>query len=380
MNQPPPAGRAQRVAISAVFALNGAMFTAMFSRLPAIREDTGLSEGQLGLALLCAFLALFVAQPIGGALAARFGSRPVVLVGALGYALGLVPVALAESWGALALSFALIGAASGTLDVSMNVQGLTIERSLGRPILSTLHSAFSFGALAGAGMGALLAGAGVSDEVHLPSAGAAGVAVALLATRRLMPARADASADGPLFAVPSRALAALGAIAFCVLMAEGSTNDWAAVYLADEVGTSEGTAALGLAVFSLTMATGRLVGDRLAQALGPRTLMRAGGLLAFAGVAVVLVNESPANALAGFALSGMGLATLFPVTLRAASDGHGPPGPAVAAVSTAGYVGFLAGPPLIGGIAEIASLRAALIVLLPLGLVAAALARAVAPR
>jgi MFS family permease len=249
-----------RVAVTAVFALNGALFASLFSRLPAIQDEVGVSEGRLGLALLCSMAGLLASQPLAGALSSRHGSRPLVLTGALGYSLGLVPIAFADSFAVLCLAFAFIGFASGVLDVSMNVQGLTVERSLGRPILAGLHAAFSFGALAGAAAGGVAAGAGVGVPSHLCAAAGLGVAVAGLTYLRLMPREADAAPEGPLLARPTRALAALGALAFCVLLAEGGVNDWTAIYLDDEVGTGERLAAAELAVFSLTMGIGRLTG------------------------------------------------------------------------------------------------------------------------
>lgn len=282
-----------RVAITAVFALNGTLFASIFSRLPAIQDRTELSDGALGLALLCSMLGLVVSQFAAGALVARIGSRRLVVVGALGYAAGLVPVALSGSFAALAASLAFIGVANGVLDVSMNIHGLTVERRLGRPILSTLHAAFSFGALAGAGVGALVAAASVGVTAHLTAMAMLGAVVVLTAGRFLLPSSADAAPDGPLIARPSRALLAIGVFAFCLLLAEGAVNDWAAIYLDDEVGTGEALAASGLAAFSLTMGLGRLFGDRLVERLGPVTLARGGTSLSLAGMAVVLSASGP---------------------------------------------------------------------------------------
>jgi MFS family permease len=366
-----------RVAITVVFALNGLLFASIFSRLPAIKERAGLGAGALGAALLCSMLGLLVSQLAAGPLVARSGSRPLVLAGALGYALGLVPIAASRSFAALAVSFLFVGLANGALDVAMNVHGLTVERRLGRPILSSLHAFFSFGALAGAGAGAVIAAAGVGVVPHLLGAALVGGLVAIAATRFLLDPTADAAPEGPLFARPSRALLVVGGFAFCVLLSEGAVNDWAAVYLEDDLGSGEGLAAAGLAAFSLTMGIGRLAGDRLTEALGPVRLARLGAGLAAAGTAGALVGSAPAGAIAGFAAAGLGLAALFPIALRAAAERGESPGPAVAAVSALGYCGFLAGPPALGGVAELAGLRTGLVVVALLCAVAALLATAV---
>jgi MFS family permease len=366
-----------RVAVTAIFAINGALFASIFSRLPAIQERVDIGDGALGLALLCSMIGLLSSQVVAGPLITRRGSRPLVTLGGLGYALGLIPVALAGSWAVLAASFLFVGFSNGVLDVSMNTHGLTVEKQLGRPILSTLHAAFSFGALGGAAVGGLVAAAGVGVEAHLFTVAAAGVVSILVAGRFLLSSGADATPDGPLFAVPSRALALVGAFAFCVLLSEGAINDWSAVYLENELGSSEGAAAAGLAAFSLTMGTGRLFGDRLNTALGPVRLARGGGGLAAAGVGIALLAQEPLLAVFGFACAGLGLAGLFPIALRAAAAKGESAGPSVAAVSAGGYLGFMAGPPIIGGIAELAGLRAGLLLLVLLCCVAALLGSAV---
>ncbi len=366
-----------RVAVTAVFALNGVLFASIFSRLPVIQERTDIGDGALGLALLCSMVGLLTSQVVAGPLIVRLGSRPLVIVGGLGYAVGLVPVALAGSWGSLAGAFLFVGFANGLLDVAMNTHGLTVEKRLGRPILSTLHAAFSFGALGGAAVGGLAAGAGVEVEPHLFSVAAVGAASLMIAGRFLLPPGADASPEGPLFAVPSRALALVGAFAFCVLLTEGAVNDWSAVYIEGELDADEATAAAGLASFSLTMGVGRLFGDRLNVALGPVRLARGGATLAAVGIGIALLATGPGLALFGFACTGVGLAGLFPLALRAAAAKGETAGPSVAAVSAVGYLGFLAGPPTIGGIAELAGLRAGLLLLVVLCGVAALLGPAV---
>jgi fucose permease len=226
-------------------------------------------------------------------------------------------------------------------------------------------------------VGGAVAGAGVEPLPHLAAAAGLGAATVLVASGRLLPGSADAAPQGPLLARPTRALAALGAFAFCVLLAEGAVNDWVAVYLHRELDTGEGLAATGLAVFSLTMACGRLTGDRMTRAFGSSRLARGGSLLAAGGMVAAVLAGDPPTALAGFAAMGIGLAALFPLALRAASAQGSSAAPSVAAVSAVGYTGFLAGPPSVGGLAQAAGLRTGLALVVVLCLVAAALAGAV---
>lgn len=362
-----------RVAITAIFALNGFLFGTLFSRLPALREQHALSHGEIGLLLLCSTLGLFVMQPVAGALAARLGSRPVIVLGALAYSCGLVPIAFAPSTAALAPAFVLIGMGSGMLDVSMNVQGVAIEVRLGRPILASLHAAFSFGGLAGALVGSLAAAVNVGLEAHFTTAAVGGVGIALTARRRLIDEHAGAAAKRPLWARPTRRLAALGALAFCVLLAEGAVNDWIALYFKEHLGATSSIAAIALATFSLAEAIGRLAGDRATVEFGASRLARRASLVGAVGFSFALAVGGPALAGLGIVATGLGVAVLFPLTLRAAARQPGGSGPAIAAVSSLGYIGFVVGPPLIGGVAELTSLRAALLIVVATFVVAAAL-------
>lgn len=326
--------------------------------------------------LLIGSIALMAAQPLAGALAVRVGSRPVTVIGGLAYTMGLPLVGLAPSLALFVVAFVAIAIGSSAMDVSMNAQGVALDPRTERPIFSSFHAAFSFGAMVGAGAGGLAAGIGLAPAAHLTIAGALLALLVLAARPGLLPATTDARAQGPLFAPPSRALAGLGALAFCALLAEGSVSDWSAILLDRETAAGPSLAALGLAAFSLTMGFGRLAADPLAGRFGRVAVVRGGGLLAFAGLALALVSSSALVGIAGFALMGAGLAGLFPLALNAAGETAGPAAPALAAVATSGYGAFIAGPALIGLISEATSLPAALSLVGVLCLAAAALAPA----
>jgi MFS family permease len=357
-----------RAAVTAFFALDGFVVASFYARLPALQDRLSLSNGDIGVALLALTLGLMVSQPLAGALASRRGSAPVMTLSGLAVCAAIVAPTFAGDLAGLALATAAIGVSTGALDVTMNMQGVSVERRLPRPILSGLHAAFSIGMLGGALVAGAAAGSGAAPREHLAGVALVAAAVTLVARRSLI---ADAT-EGPAFATPSRALAALGAIAFCVLLAEGATADWSAIHLNETLDASEGTAVAGLAAFSATMTLGRMFGDRITLRLGTLRHARGGALIAAAGAVLAAAAPSVPVAVAGFALTGIGLSALFPLMVRAAADRGG--GPAIAAVSTAGYAGLVTGPPLVGFLAEATSLRLALgLVLGLLCLVAAAL-------
>ena len=368
--------RAARRAIAVTFLLNGILMGSWAVRIPAVRERLDLSDGELGLALACIAIGSIVAMPLAGALTARFGSRATTALAAMLASIGTGTIALAPSLPALAtLAFAM-GAAHGSLDVSMNAHGVAIERRYGRPILGGFHAAFSAGGLLGAAVGGLAAGADVDARTHLGMVGAAGVIAAVAAARAYLPGVEDAAPrEAPLFVRPPARIWVLGALGFACMLIEGASADWSAVYMRTELSSSPATAALGFTAFSVTMTGFRLAGDRLTTAIGAAALVRGGGTLAAAGFALALLAGSPATAVVGFACLGVGMASVVPNVFRAAGTlPDVAPGIGLAGVATMGYFGFVAGPPLIGGLAELAGLPTALALLVALAAFVAALA------
>jgi MFS family permease len=374
--------RTARGVVTLVFFLNGAGFAAWAARIPAVRDRLELTEASLGLALAMIAVGSLVAMPLSGWLSARWGSRRTTRIALSGFALALPLLALAPSYLALVGAALVAGAFMGSLDVAMNAHGVAVERHYPRPILSAFHAAFSLGALVGAAASAGIVALDVDVRVHLAAAGVLVLALGVPATRRLLPAGADRGETGaPVFVRPPRALWALGLIAFAGLLAEGAATDWSALYVTDALESSAVLGALTFAFFQITMTVGRLVGDRVTAAVGPVALLRGGGLIAAVGLAGALVVAEPVAAFVGFACLGAGLAVVVPVVFRAASEQPGlAPGPGLAAVSTMGYLGFLAGPPLIGALASATSLSLALGLVVALVLLQASLAGHARPR
>ena len=373
--------RGTRVAIALVFLGDGLLLGSWAARIPAVQRHADLTNARLGLALFAASVGALVAMPLAGWLCGRTGSRGVAVVGLLGGAASLLFASLAGNLAELSGALFGFGAGFGTINVAANAQGLALERRYGRPILSSFHAAFSSGGLAGAGLGALIAGLGVGPRAHF---GALLLLLALLAAAagpRLLAREADELERAAILVRPPRALLVLGAAAFCTMLAEGAAADWSAVYLSRSLGAAAALAALGYTAFSLAMVVSRTVGDRLNVRVGPVSLVRGGGLLAAMGLAAALVNGSTIAALAGFVAMGAGLGVVVPVLFRAAGSTPGvSAGVGVAAVSTIGWLGFLSGPPAIGFAAGAVGLRGALGLVVLATLVLALLARSARPR
>ena len=364
--------REARVALTFVFLADGAMVGSWASRIPAVKDGLGLTTSQLGVALFAMSLGALVSMPLAGWLDERVGSARIALVALLGGGSSLWLAGVAGSLGALVGALALFGAGFGAVNVAGNAQGIALERAYGRSILSSFHAAFSAGGLIGAAAGGLAAARGVEPPAHF-AAVAVTLALVAFGAGRLLP-RADVGCETFALVRPPRALLLLGCAAFFTLLAEGAAADWSAVYLRGSLGSTAAFAALGYTAFSLAMVASRLAGDRLDETIGPAALAGGGGVVSAVGLAAALAIGTTPAALVGFAAMGAGLGVMVPVIFRTAGTTPGvTPGIGIAAVSTIGFLGFLAGPPAIGIAADVIGLRAALAVVVVASVLAAGL-------
>jgi predicted MFS family arabinose efflux permease len=366
-----------RRAITVVFFVDGALFATWASRIPALSDRAGATAGALGLCLLAPAAAAVVAMPLVGRLLPGRSSRAFCQAAVAGLMAAVLLPGLARSVPALAATLLLVGIANSSLDLAMNAQGVSIERSLSRPILSSLHAAFSFGGFAGAGLGALAAALHVAPLPHSALAGLLFGVPGLIATARLERDDHDVDAHAPTLRwtrLPGR-LVLIGAACFFCLMAEGGASDWSAKLVRDDLAGTAALGAVAYAVFSVAMGTGRFATDRLWSRWGARGLLRRSGALAALGFAAGLAAGTVPAAIVGFAALGFGLSGVIPTLFRAGAEEPGvSTGPALAVVSSLGYLGFLAGPPIIGGVAQLTSLRLACGVLVLAGAVVLLLA------
>ncbi len=357
-----------RIATIIVFATHALVFASWTAHIPLVKASLGLTDAQLGLALFGAPVGSIAAMLATSSLLPRLGSRRMVQLCLVGFCATGWTVGVAASGIGLFLTLALWGAFLGALDVSMNAQAVFVERAMRAPIMSSFHGLWSIGALLGVAVGALAVAAGIGLAPQLAVLGVISLAVAGSATRAMLPdpPHRAASGSGSRSATVWRdpVVLLLGAIVLACMLCEGAAADWSAVYLHDSLGTSAAVAALGYAAFSVTMVVGRLSGDRLLARVPPRTILPLLAAVATVGMSVALVIGGPVAALVGFATLGIGIALVIPAAFTTAGRLPGVhPGAAVAVVSSIGWVGFVAGPPLIGHLAEAVSLPVAFILL-----------------
>lgn len=354
------ASAARRV-VSAIFFMCGTFIGMWASRIPHVKAATGLDEGGFGLLLLVMACGAFVAFPLTGILLDRLGAAPVTKLLACANVVSFLLVGLAPSVPLLTLALFVAGFTFGALDVAMNGWGAEVETAYGRPIMSSYHGLFSLGAGAAALIGGVAIELGLSVAAHFSLWSAMIAPFLVWFWRQPWPQIIETSKDdkAPLFALPKGALILVGLMALVAALGEGAMTDWAALYQIEDLGFSEAIAPTAFTVFSVAMVIMRLAGDRAIARFGPVLIARLSGLTAFAGCLLLVSGLNIWAVWAGSFVMGLGYAVLFPLAMsRAASDQNMSKGSALAAVATLGYGAFLFGPPLLGFVGDLLSLRA----------------------
>ncbi|HEY3712952.1 MAG TPA: MFS transporter [Jatrophihabitantaceae bacterium] len=370
--------RRLRFLVTVLFVLDGFVFASWVVRVPDIKAQVGASASSLGLALLGVSGGAVVTMIVTGRLCRRFGSEQMSVAMGVLLSLTIMLPALTRSVLVLTASLFAFGVGFGGMNVAMNSVAVDLTARIARPIMPSFHAAYSFGGLLGAVAGGVLAEA-LSPAWHLTLVGTLGLVVTLrigVALLRTAEPRHNASAVAPAPVRPRRGTRSLvllfGVIAMCTAYGEGALADWAALHLRSDLHTSAGFAAAGYASFSVAMLAGRLSGTWTLDRLGRTRVLAAGGLTAAGGMLLAALAPVLGLAVIGFVLVGLGLANVFPAAIGEAGALAGSQGVAVA--STIGYTGFLAGPPIIGFLADSFSLPIALTTIAGFAAAAAAIA------
>lgn len=391
-----------RVATSAAFGVQGLVFAALLTRVPALKDKLAFTDGQLTLLLAVVPVIAGAGSVLAGRLAARYGSAAVLRASLVAACLAATLVALSSTRLAIYLALAGYGLAVGAVDATMNMLGVAVQARYGRSVMNGFHAVYSSAAILGALYTAAVAGwltVGASTAV----VASAGAAVAVAAGRWLQvapvvppsPVTTVAPAPGgrlpqvrpaghdrpaqPDSAVPWRWLLPIGVVLGCVYVADSGVSNWSAVYLRDTLGSAEGVAALGYAAYQACALLGRVAGDRLVGRHGTAPVARAALAVAAGGLLAVLAASSPWLAIAGFGVTGLGASVLVPLSFSAAGRLDGGRGTAVARVNLFNYAGFLLGAPLVGAVGATVGLRVGWLAPLVLLVVMVKLARQLDP-
>lgn len=359
-----------RIAVSIMFFINGLIYANWVARLPELQAKFGFSNSLLGTVLLCNAAGAITAMPFAGIFVNRFGSRGVTIAMALFFCLVFPLLPLLNTLWVIIPVFFTMGICGGSMDVAMNGQAVFVERMYGKHILSSFHAVFSGAMGIGANIGALCAQWQTPLTWHFIMVSVFCLVVSLWAIFNLVDDTASdfishtegEGEEDVKFRLPTKAILPLGIIAFCGMIGEGSIADWSANYLNKVVGVDEGFAALGVASFAWAMFLGRLIGDFLIREFGKRKVLVVSCSISVIGLALTLSIVNAWVALAGFFLVGLALSNVVPIIYSSAGNTEGvPPSAGIAMATTVGYAGFFVGPPVIGYLADIFSLRVGLL-------------------
>lgn len=381
LHLPDALGR-NRAAVSTVFLVNGTAIGLWAVHIPIIGAAHGIGEFVLGLMLLTVAAGAMAAMPLAGWAAGLVGNDRATRLLAAAFVLVMALPLLATDLPLLFAAALLFGICNGGLDVAMNAQAADVERVRRRPTMSSFHGFWSLGGLLGATAGGIMIAAGLGDGSGMLLAAGLFAASVALVWKWLLPLP-DPQHHGSdrSFVLPRGTALVLGLLAMMVMVVEGASADWSALLLIQNTGASPAAAAAGFATFSLAMACCRFIGDAAVERIGRGRVLRAGGFLIALGFLIAVLVPVPALATAGFGLIGLGAANIVPVLIGESSRLPGiPPGVGVAAVTTIGYSGFLAGPPLIGLLAGFIGLAGALGLLALAGVILMLAGGRVAPR
>lgn len=343
------------------FLLCGIAVSAWAPMVPLAKQRAGLNEAELGLILLAMGAGAIFTMPVIGPLIQKKGSRTIILISSIITA-GILPIlAIVDTPVLLALSLFVFGSAIGSLDVAMNAQAVVVQDQVKRHIMSSFHGMFSVGGLIGAMLFGLLVYLKFSPFIAAVLIAVVLIAGALVYIKNLLDHPVQEEKAGFVFQLPKGPVVILGLFCFITFLAEGALLDWSALFLRDDRGFSISMAGSGYAVFSVSMAIMRFSGDNLVHKYGPNFIVFWGATLAAAGLLISVIFPWQAVSIIGFLLIGIGAANIVPVLFSSAGKADpSSPGMALAAVTTMGYAGQLAGPALIGFVAHLSSLPIAL--------------------
>lgn len=382
--------RRARLAVSAVFLVNAVLYANLVPRLPEVKDALGLTNAALGTAIAAMPLGALLAGLLAPVLIRQFGSAAVASFGLVALAAAVAAIPFAGAWAALAGLFLLAGALDSVIDVAQNAHGFRVQRLYGRSIVNAFHGLWSVGAVLGGLLGSAAAGLEVPLPVHVATTSAVFSVLAVVSYRFLLrgPEDAERSEDTTPDAHPGARslrhvagrtvamLAALGVLAAAAAFVEDAGSSWGALYLRGEVGAGAAAAGLAFVALQVAMTVGRLTGDRVVDRFGQRRVARVGGVLIAVGMGLALGIPSLATTLVGFALAGLGVATLVPAVMHTADELPGlPAGVGLTVVSWLLRVGFLVSPTLVGVVADASSLRVALLAVVAAGVVVAVVGR-----
>jgi MFS family permease len=350
-----------RIAVALVYFSMGLCFSSWASRIPDIKTALHLNDAMFGSILFALPVGQFLMMPFSGKLVTRFGSYKVLLIALPLYTICLNNVGFVKEGWQLAIALFLFGLAGNLCNISINTQGVAVEHLYGRSIMASFHGGWSLAGFTGALIGLLMINLKIAPNWHFITVILIVWTIIWINHPFLVKGKSGAHKDEPkrkFFSKPDGILLQLGIIGFCSMASEGAMFDWSGVYFKDVVKAPSSLVILGYTSFMIMMATGRFLADRIISEIGRKRLLQICGVMISTGLFTSVLFPYLIPCTIAFMLVGLGVSSIVP-TVYSAAGKHTkvPPGIALATVASVSFLGFLMGPPLIGYISEIASLR-----------------------
>ena len=348
-----------RLAVAAFFFVQGLSFAAWASRIPDIKNMLHLTEGGLGTVLLALPIGLMASLPISGWMVTNYGSRKMVMIGAILYAITLTCIGFVTRTEQLVIVLFAFGLWGNLTNIAVNTQAVAVEQVYGKSIMASFHGLWSLAGFVSAMIGSLFISIHIPPHVHFIFIAITALAIIIMANRHTMPDSDKTEEEAqPMFVKPDRDLLMLGLIGFCSMVCEGAMFDWSGVYFQEVVQVASNMTTLGYVAFMATMTGGRFTGDWLANRIGRGKMLQISGVAMATGLAIAVFFPNIITATIGFMLVGFGVSSVVPLVYSAAGRATSmSAGMALAAVSSISFIGFLIGPPLIGIVAQFANLQ-----------------------
>lgn len=369
MNKPTRSPKRIRIATAVFFFISGFGYTTWASRIPSIQHQLNLNEAQLGAALFALPVGLMATMPVTGRLLGRYSSSRIMLFGALFFNLMLGLLGYAVHYWEFLLVLFCFGSSRNLLNLSMNTDSVGLQAHYKKSIITTFHGIWSLAGFSGAALAYVMVANHVLPQWHLLSVSAVLVTLSVCFAPFTLRQQPVPQPDKPVFSLPDKTLVHLALICFSSMACENIMYDWSGIYMNKAVHSTHATATAAFVVFMTTLTASRFAGDKLVNRYGIKTLMQYSGLLIVLGFMLAVIFPNVATAITGFALVGIGTSCIVPLVFAEAGRSKTmSKGPAIAAVSTVGYLGFLIVPPLVGFVAQASNLRWSFTIIATLGL------------
>jgi MFS family permease len=361
--------RAYRLAVSCLFFLQGICFATWASRIPSIQQSLNLPDAFLGMILFSLPVGSLLGLPLAGWLVTKYGSKKIATNAILLYCILLVFIGLTPNVPALIACLVFFGMTGNIANIAINTQAVGVEAIYQRNIMASFHGLWSLAGFTAAGIGTFMIGKGIIPVKHFLIIAVLIMAGIAACFAYLLPEEEKKTSSGPLFVKPDKSLITLGITAFCCMMCEGAMFDWSGIYFQKVVKADKALIGAGYTAFMSTMATGRFIADWVKGRLGFKKTVQLSGSLIAIGLLIAVIFPALITSIIGFLIVGFGVSSVVPLVYsEAGKSKHISPGMALAAVSSIGFLGFLAGPPIIGLVAGIFSLRISFLIISCIGI------------